>query len=65
MDKVKARALTETTAIKAEVQSIIYLVKKTDQGQNGPSSILKIEDESLKRGVIDTHRLEQWLEDMY
>ena len=41
-DKVNSRALTEKAAIKAELQYSIALVKKTDQGQIGPTESLKI-----------------------
>ena len=41
MDKVKARAFTETAAIKSKLQYKIDLVKKIDQGQRWPIESLK------------------------
>ena len=41
MDKVKSRTLIKTSAIKAELQSTIVLVKKMDQGQRWPIESLK------------------------
>ena len=64
MDKVKSRALIETTARKAEAQSAIALVKKIYQGQIRPIKNLKNEVEILKRVMIDDPRLEQWSEDI-
>ena len=52
MDKVKAKALTETSVRNAEFQSTIALVKKIDQGQRRLIKTLKSEVESLKRGMI-------------
>ena len=53
MDKVKGRALTETSAIKAEIQSTFALVNKMDQGQRRPIESLKSEVKILKRKMID------------
>ena len=63
-EKVKVIALTETSAIKDEVQSTIALVKNIDQGQRRPIESLKSGVESLKRGMIDALCLEQWSEEM-
>ena len=52
MDKVKDKALTETSVRNAEFQSTIALVKKIDQGQRRMIKTLKSEVESLKRGMI-------------
>ena len=59
MDKVKSKALVETAAIKAEVQSAIALVKKIDQGKRRLIETFTNEVESLKRVVIDSARLDQ------
>ena len=56
--------MTETSEIKAEVQSVIALVKKIDQGQRRPIETLKNEVDILKRVMIDAPYLEQWSEDM-
>ena len=64
MDKVKSRDLTETSTIKAEVQSIIALVKKKYQGQRRVIKTLTSEVKRLKIGIIDAPRLYQWSEDM-
>ena len=64
MEKVKSRVLTETSEIKAEIQSTTALVKKIDQGQRQPIETLKNEVEILKRGMIEAPHLDQWLEDM-
>ena len=64
MDKVKARALTETAAIKAEVQSTNALVKKIDQRNRRPIESLKIEFKSLNRGMIEALHLKHWSEDI-
>ena len=52
--------MTETSEIKAEVQSVIALVKKIDQGQRRPIETLKNEVDILKRVMIDAPYLEQW-----
>ena len=64
MGKVNSRSLTETASIKEEVQSTIALVKNIYQGQRRPIKTLKDEVESLKRGIINAPRLDQWSEDM-
>ena len=60
MDKVKSRALTETTTIKAEVQSTIALVNKIVQGQIWPIKTFTNEEESFNRVMIDDPLLDQW-----
>ena len=42
MDKVQARALTETAVIKTEVQSKIALVNSIIRGRDVPYSLLNI-----------------------
>ena len=64
MDKVNSRSLTDTSAIKAEVQSTIYLVKTIDQVQRRPIETLKNKVQILTRGMIYAPCLEQWSEDM-
>ena len=64
MDKVKARAFTEISAIKAEVQYTISLVKKIDHFQRWLVESLDSEVGTLKIGMIDAPRLDQWSEDM-
>ena len=64
MDKIKARALTETAAVKVEFQSTIALVKRMDKVQRRLINYFKMEVKILKRGMIDAPRLEQWSEDM-
>ena len=59
MDKVKPKALVETAAIKAEVQSAIALVKKIDQGKRRSIETLTNEVESSKIVLIDYARLDQ------
>ena len=60
MDKVKARALTEKAEIKSEVQPTIALIKMIDQGQIRPIEYMKSEVKTMKRGMIEAPRLEQW-----
>ena len=59
MDKINARALTETATIKAKVKSTIALVKKKDQGHIRTIESLKSEIQSLNRDmvVVRRHRL--------
>ena len=54
--------MTETAAIKSEVQTTIALIKKIDQGQRSTIESLKSEVKILKRGVIDAPHLERWSE---
>ena len=64
MDKVNSRALTEMSAINAEVQYTIALVKKVYQVQRRPIETPKDEVEILNRGMIEYPCLNKWSEDM-
>ena len=56
--------MTETSSINYEVQYVISLVKKIDQGHRRPIETLDNEVEILKIFMIYATRLDQWLEEM-
>ena len=64
-DKFKSRALTDTSAIKYEVQFTIALSNKIYQGKRRPIKTLTNEVESSKRGMIDSPHLKQRSEIRY
>ena len=63
IDKVKAKSLKKTIAIKAELQYTIDLVNNMYQGQRRPIEYLRSEVKIQKRGMIDAPSLERWSED--
>ena len=65
MDKVKARSLIDTAAIKAELQYTIASVNNMDQGKIRPIKYLKSEVKRLEREMIDAPHLERWSEYTY